>query len=114
MGDSSKVPMVQISEEARQVVPALAEFTERVVLGNLWQRPVLTLRDRGLASMAVAVAMGSSQEQLSGQIRNALNLGLKVSEASEAILHIAFYAGWSRAILAAAALQATKTESKST
>ena len=42
------------------VAPALAEYTNRVLFGDLWRRPELTARDRSLVTVAGLIATGEA------------------------------------------------------
>ncbi|QND37349.1 cupin domain-containing protein (plasmid) [Rhizobium leguminosarum bv. viciae] len=78
---------------------ALADLTNRVLFGDLWQRPDLSARDRSLVTMAAPVAIGQP-EQLPFHANRAMDNGLTRAEVSEIVTHIAFYAGWPRAMSA--------------
>ncbi len=41
----------------KDIVPKLAELTEKVVFGDVWARPGLSKRDRSLATVAALVAL---------------------------------------------------------
>lgn len=84
--------------------PALADLTNRVLFGVLWQRPDLSARDRSLVTVAALIAIGQP-EQLSFHANRAMDNGLTQQEASEVLAHIAFYAGWPRAMSAVGALK---------
>ncbi|BAS15422.1 4-carboxymuconolactone decarboxylase [Arthrobacter sp. Hiyo8] len=58
-------------------------------------------RDRSLITVACLVTSGST-EQLFGHLRLAKANGLSETELSEAITHLAFYAGWPKAMSAMA------------
>ncbi|MCS6910267.1 MAG: carboxymuconolactone decarboxylase family protein [Anaerolineales bacterium] len=79
--------------------PKLAELTDAVLFGDVWARPELSLRDRSLVTVAALIANGNT-EQLSGHLRRAKENGLTESELAEVIIHLAFYAGWPRAMSA--------------
>jgi 4-carboxymuconolactone decarboxylase len=79
--------------EVRQVAPKLIEMTEKVVYGDVWERPGLSKRDRSLITVASLAAMYRT-DQLSGHIERALANGVTREEIGEVITHIALYAGW--------------------
>ncbi|WP_179403838.1 carboxymuconolactone decarboxylase family protein [Burkholderia guangdongensis] len=81
------------------VSPALARYTNDVVLGNLWKRPPLCARDRGIVTLSVLIARNQSTE-LPFYLDLALDSGLKPGEISETIAHLAFYSGWANATAA--------------
>jgi 4-carboxymuconolactone decarboxylase len=54
--------------------PALADYIDQVLFGDVWERPGLSPHDRSLGK--------------------ALDNGLTREEPIEAITHLAFYSGW--------------------
>jgi 4-carboxymuconolactone decarboxylase len=87
-------------ERLRPIVPKLIDLTEKVVFGDVWERPELSKRDRSLITVATLTALYRPQ-QLRGHIARALANGVTKDEISEIITHLAFYAGWPSAISAA-------------
>lgn len=83
---------------------ALADLTNRVLFGDLWQRPDISARDRSLVTMSALIAIGQP-EQLPFHADRAMESGLTAGEASEVLSHIAFYAGWPRAMSAVPVLK---------
>ncbi|GAB4513978.1 MAG: hypothetical protein Kow0047_25680 [Anaerolineae bacterium] len=79
--------------------PKLAELTDEVLFGDVWARPELSPRDRSLVTVAALIANGNT-EQLPGHLLRAKENGLTESELAEVIIHLAFYAGWPRAVSA--------------
>ncbi len=79
--------------------PKLAELTDDVLFGDVWARAELAPRDRSLVTVAALVANGNT-EQLSAHLLRARENGLTENELAEVIIHLAFYAGWPRAISA--------------
>ncbi|WP_432695193.1 carboxymuconolactone decarboxylase family protein [Marinobacterium sp. YM272] len=96
-------PGVPALEELGSASPALADYTETLVLGEVWKRADLSPRDRSIATIAALVARNQTGE-LRFQVNFALDNGVKPSEISEIITHLAFYAGWGNATSAAAVL----------
>jgi len=80
-------------DEVRTVAPKLIEMTEKVVYGDVWERPGLSKRDRSLITCAVLTAMYRTDE-LRGHLQRAVNNGVTKKELSEMITHVALYAGW--------------------
>jgi 4-carboxymuconolactone decarboxylase len=85
--------------EVRPVAPKLVELTEKVLYGNVWERPGLSKRDRSLITVAALTAMGRS-DQLPEHLERALANGVTREEIGELITHMAFYAGWPAAMTA--------------
>src|SRR5947208_10967548 len=75
------------------VAPALGEYTDEVLFGDVWQRPGLSPRDRSLITVACLVALYRTNE-LPFHLKKALENGLTREELIEAITHLAFYSGW--------------------
>ena len=86
-------------ERAAQVSPKLAELTADVVFGDLWRRTDLSPRDRSLVTIA-ALAANDDNDQLMFHLRRGLENGLTRAELGEAFAHLAFYAGWPKAMAA--------------
>jgi 4-carboxymuconolactone decarboxylase len=84
----------------RAVAPKLIELTEKVLFGDVWERPGLSKRDRSLITVATLVALNRS-EQLRGHLQRALHNGVTKDEIVELITHLAFYSGWPTAMSAA-------------
>jgi 4-carboxymuconolactone decarboxylase len=87
-------------EEMRSVSPALASYTESLLIGDLWKRPGLSPRDRSLVTVAALIAR-NQQSEMPFHFRLALDNGVTPAELSETITHLAFYAGWGNATSAA-------------
>ena len=79
--------------------PKLAELTDDVLFGDVWERAELSKRDRSLITVAALIANGNT-EQLTGHLNRAKQNGLSETELAEVIIHLAFYAGWPRAMSA--------------
>ena len=65
------------------IAPKLADLTDRVLFGEVWEGAELSKRD-----------------QLRFHLRYALQNGVKKQELIEVITHLAFYAGWPNAMSA--------------
>ncbi|MEZ4657290.1 MAG: carboxymuconolactone decarboxylase family protein [Caldilineaceae bacterium] len=79
------------------IAPKLAEITDDVLFADVWERPGLSPRDRSLITVAALIANGNT-EQLTGHLNRAKANGISQDEIAEIITHLAFYAGWPRAI----------------
>lgn len=88
-------------EEVRTVSPALERYTRSAIGEGLWKRPNLSVRDRGIVTVAALVARNQTIGMLH-YFNLALDNGVKPGELSEIITHLAFYAGWSNALAAVA------------
>ncbi|MGO9019289.1 MAG: carboxymuconolactone decarboxylase family protein [Syntrophobacteraceae bacterium] len=81
------------------VAPKLAELTEDVLFGDVWERPGLSKRDRSLITVATLVALNRT-EQLPFHLVRALENGVTREEIVESITQLAFYSGWPTAMSA--------------
>jgi 4-carboxymuconolactone decarboxylase len=82
--------------------PALVRFTDDVLFGEAWARTEqLSARDRSLVTVASLLTSGST-EQLVYHLDLAKDNGATEQELIEAITHLAFYAGWPKAMSAMA------------
>lgn len=79
--------------------PKLAELTDQVLFGDVWERSQLSKRDRSLITCAALVATGKS-EQMGFHFPRALENGVSEAELVEMITHLAFYVGWPNAMSA--------------
>src|SRR5208283_3520729 len=83
------------------VAPKLAEITDDVLFGDVWERPGLAKRDRSLITVAALMAMNRT-EQLPFHLSLALDNGVTREELVEEITQLAFYSGWPTAMSALA------------
>lgn len=81
------------------IAPHLAEITDKVLFGDVWENPALSPRDRSLTTITCLVA-GYRHNELAFHVKKGLENGLKKTEIVEAITQIAFYAGWPPAMTA--------------
>ena len=79
--------------------PALVGFTDDVLFGQVWTRPELSPRDRSLITVAALTTAGNT-EQLTYHLGLARENGVTETQLTETITHLAFYAGWPRAMSA--------------
>jgi 4-carboxymuconolactone decarboxylase len=87
-------------ERIRAVAPKLADLTNEVLFGDVWERPGLDKRDRSLITVAALIALNRT-EQLPLHLGRALENGVTRDELAEVITHLAFYSGWPTAVSAA-------------
>jgi 4-carboxymuconolactone decarboxylase len=100
--DNGRGTARESSGAARQFddfAPGLVGFTDDVLFGQVWTRPELSPRDRSLVTVAALTAAGNA-EQLVFHLDFASRNGATEAELVEAITHLAFYAGWPKAMSA--------------
>ena len=92
--------------DAYAAVPRLGALRNSLLYGNIWERPLLSKRDRSLVTVAVNQALYVTNE-LRLHIDRALDQnGVTPQELSEVVLHVTFYAGWPAAVNAGRLLTA--------
>lgn len=82
------------------VAPKLAELTETVVFGDLWERKGLSKRDRSMVTLSALIAL-NQLEFLPAYLARALDNGVTRAELDEIVTHLSVYAGFPGAISAA-------------
>ncbi len=82
-----------------ELAPKLVELTEKVLFGDVWERPELSKRDRSLVTVTALISLNRT-EQLRFHLEKALENGVTKEELVEVITHVAFYAGWPNAMSA--------------
>lgn len=93
------------------IAPALADYTDEVLFGDVWVRPELAPRDRSLVTVSALIATGKTP-QLTGHLNRALTNGLQPTEIAGVITHLAFYTGWPNAVSALNVVEEVFTQRK--
>ena len=86
-------------EDMRWVAPVLANVTDEILFGEIWRRTDISPRDRSMITLSALIA-GGNTAQMTGHLNRALDNGVKPSEIGALITHLAFYAGWPKAVSA--------------
>ncbi|AQS89614.1 4-carboxymuconolactone decarboxylase [Gluconobacter albidus] len=94
------------------IAPALAEYSDKVLFGDVWERPELSPRDRSLITVSSLISLYRTNE-LGFHIRKALENGITRKEIIEVITHLAFYSGWPTASTALTIARGVFEETKS-
>src|SRR5215208_7016255 len=88
-------------KDIQMVAPALDKYTQDRLLGDVWKRPGLSVRDRSVVTLAALIGRNQTIA-LPDHLKLALDHGVKPTEISEIITHLAFYSGWPNAMAAVA------------
>ncbi|KQO07628.1 4-carboxymuconolactone decarboxylase [Agreia sp. Leaf244] len=101
MTDTSQTPAPQSAAQrlVGDIAPKLAELTDDVLFGDVWERQALAKRDRSLVTISALITSGAF-EQLRSHLPIGRTNGLGREELVETIIHLAFYAGWPKAMSA--------------
>ena len=79
----TKKPASTAQKNVGDFAPKLAELTDDVLFGDVWERPQLSKRDRSLITCAALVATGKT-EQMSFHFPRALENGVTREELDRA------------------------------
>jgi 4-carboxymuconolactone decarboxylase len=82
-----------VQQNFGQVAPGVVQYTTDLLFKDLWLRPDLAPRDRSLVTVSSLIASGQVA-QIPYHLNRAMDNGLTKEQASEALTHLAFYAGW--------------------
>jgi 4-carboxymuconolactone decarboxylase len=88
----------RVIESLRDVAPDLGRYVVEFAFGEIYQRPVLDLRQRQLVTVSALTALGGVEPQLEVHVNAALNVGLTPREVVEAMLHCVPYTGFPRVL----------------
>ena len=103
-GSATPAPGAQARPSQRAIgdfAPKLAELTDDVLYGDVWERLQLSKRDRSLVTVSALIAL-NRPDQLRSHLIRARENGVTREELIETITHLAFYAGWPNAVTAIA------------
>jgi 4-carboxymuconolactone decarboxylase len=98
---ASDTALTQKQTRAQQlygdIAPKMAELTDEVLYGDIWERPQLSKRDRSLVTVTALIAL-NRPDQLRSHLNIARQNGVTEAELVETITHMAFYSGWPSAV----------------
>lgn len=81
--------------------PMFVQLTDGVLFDQVWSRPELSAKERSLVTVA-SLATSGGFDQLVFHLDLARQNGNTEEELIEALTHVAFYAGWPKAVSALA------------
>lgn len=79
--------------------PKLVQLNDEILFDDVWERKDLSPRERSLITVSSLIT-GGNTEQLGFHLNKAKENGLTEKELIEVITHLAFYAGWPKAMSA--------------
>lgn len=82
-----------VKQNFGDVAPGVVQYTTDLLFRNLWLRPALAPRDRGLVTVSALIASGQVAH-INYHLNRAMDNELTREQASEVLTHLAFYAGW--------------------
>ncbi|PMS37205.1 4-carboxymuconolactone decarboxylase [Trinickia symbiotica] len=93
--------------ELKEFCPSYFSIIEEFGLGDLWQRPGLTARDKELVVFSTLITQGDTEIQLRQHVHTALKRGMTLEEILECIVLLAVYVGVPRTL---SAIQTVRSE----
>lgn len=94
----------RLNDDLYPIAPDLVEMLIDSIYGNIYQRGVLSIKERHIATLSALIAMGSSERQLSFQGLAAYKLSITKEEIQEILIQNAIFSGFTRAMNAAVVL----------
>lgn len=94
----------RLNDDLYPIAPDLVEMLIDSIYGNIYQRGVLSIKERHIATLSALIAMGSSERQLSFQGLADYKLGITKEEIQEILIQNAIFSGFTRAMNAAVVL----------
>ncbi|MDE5749658.1 MAG: carboxymuconolactone decarboxylase family protein [Duncaniella sp.] len=93
-----KIVQTADRQQLGEFAPEFAHLNDDILFGEVWNRnDLLSLRDRSLVTVTCLISQGLTDSSLTYHFQEAKKNGITRTEISEAITHIAFYAGWPKA-----------------
>ena len=90
-----------------EFAPGASDWVVEAVLGGIYQRDGITLRDRQVLNMAALAAMGGVEPQLTGHIKTAVDVaGMSPEEVAECFVHLMPYVGVPKTLAAMRCMKA--------
>ncbi|WP_062207419.1 4-carboxymuconolactone decarboxylase [Aureimonas sp. AU12] len=84
-----------VDRASAAITPFDADFQRFITegaWGSVWARPHFTRRERSIVTIALLAALGQDEE-VAMHVRATANTGASEADISEALLHVAVYAG---------------------
>lgn len=94
----------RLDDNLYPIAPDFVEMLINSIYGNIYQRGILTTKERHIATLSALIAIGGSERQLSFQGLAAYKLGITKDEVQEILIQNAVFSGFTRAMNAAVVL----------
>lgn len=89
----------------RKFSPGFVDMIYEYGFGNVWQRPLLSEREKEIAVLASLISQGCVEEQFRGHVQAAQTRGITIDEIKEIIILMGLYIGTPRCLKAILILQ---------
>lgn len=81
-----------------EFAPEFAHFNDDVLFGENWNNQDIDVKTRSIITVVALMASGITDSSLRYHLQNAKNHGVTQKEIAAVITHVAFYAGWPKAM----------------
>ena len=81
-----------------EFAPEFAHFNDDVLFGENWNNQDIDVKTRSIITVVALMASGIKDSSLKYHLQNAKNHGVTQKEIAAVITHVAFYAGWPKAV----------------
>lgn len=88
----------RVIEALANIAPDIGDYIIRFAFGEIYNRPLLDLRQREIATLSALTAIGGCENQLKVHINASLNVGLTQQEIVEVITQCIPYVGFPRVL----------------
>jgi 4-carboxymuconolactone decarboxylase len=88
----------RVIESLQNVAPDLGRYVIEFGFGDIYQRPVLDLKQRQQITISALTTLGGAEPQLKVHVNAGLNVGLTAREIVETIIHCTPYTGFPRVL----------------
>lgn len=75
------------------IAPAFADYIDRVLQNDVWQKTELTEREKRFATIACVTTLGQ-EDELKFHLKVALTSEIQFEDLAALLTHVAFYAGF--------------------
>ncbi|CAB3775046.1 carboxymuconolactone decarboxylase family protein [Paraburkholderia humisilvae] len=86
--------------QLKSFCPDYFSIIEEFGLGNLWQRPLLSAREKELIVFSTLITQGDAEIQIRQHVHTGLKRGMRVEEMLECVILLAVYIGVPRTLTA--------------
>lgn len=86
-------PFSEVAARVYSAEPQLKRKREQVLLGDVWEQPEMSYRDRILVTCTILATLGRIDEARAWMTRG-VESGITLDELRGLVMQITFYAGW--------------------
>ena len=79
--------------------PEFAHFNDDILFGENWNNGDIDLKTRCIITVVALMSSGITDSSLIYHLQNAKTNGVTKAEIAAIVTHVAFYAGWPKALL---------------